>query len=346
LSIQIREIVMADNHLPSQVGFQRDEVKTFPALILIASASPCNLKCDGCPATHLPSIRDTYNLEGEQELYLTEANYRKLADECLAHQTEDFHPRIRISGYGEPLMNKKMVDMIEYSCRIGVKTSLITNGLLLNQDRCRRLIASGIESIEISVDAHTPELYKQIRIGGDFDKLCANFRMLRNERERQQTGTIRTKLLTSIVKSPANIDFIDDITAFWMNEGADHVSVRKFLTWGVPELERMQAELKGQDNYLRSDAPCPYPYERLMLDPGGLIRLCPYDDQKKLQDFGHMSNTTIAEVWVGRRFDDVRSCHQKTFLPDKAHELVPLCATCEDRLNRSWTFNYLSIIDK
>lgn len=332
----------ASSHRGESVGFKGEDGVAFPSMILVASASPCNLKCPNCPCTVISEIRDTQDPEGKAAPYLAFEHYTKIADECKKYATAAFRPRLRISGYGEPLLNKRLMDMIRYSCALGVPTSLISNGTRLWPDLSEALLEWGIESIEISVDAHCKELYDQVRPGGDFGDLLANVRHLVNARN-ARPHPYCTKLIVSVVKSPLVKPHLDAIVNFWKEIGVDHVSVRKYLTWGL-DLLRANQTLLDEPNYMSEDAPCPYPYERLMVDPAGWIRLCPYDDQKLIPDFGHVRDTDIASVWRGARFGAIRSCHTSGFEAVKAKSDAPLCSYCEDRRNRSWTFNYMSIL--
>lgn len=343
---------MSKTHLPDKIGFSSPEAAKFPSLILIASASPCNLGCPGCPSEVFREIRKTKGLNDNWELYLRPEYYKKIADECSAYTTQTFTPRIRISGYGEPMLHKQLTDLIVYSCKLGVKTSLITNGTLLTPDKAERMLKAGLESIEFSVDAHNAELYDKVRPpinkktpSDNFRKVLENIRSfirLRNNLQSHLPPKEKTFIITSIVKGPLNYKYIDEIKRFWIKEGVDHISVRKFLTWGIPELEKMQEEMNEQP-YLNEDSPCPYPFERCMVDPGGFIRLCPYDDQRKIPEFGHIAKDSIAEVWQGNRWQKIRSCHKTKFDKKSARKNAPLCAGCLDRKNRSWTFNYISI---
>ena len=331
-------------HTPKKVDFRSTEAERFPEMLLLAISSPCNLRCKNCPMTYLPSIRDTFNHKNEKELFLNPAYYKKFTDECIKYQTDTFKPRIRISGYGEPLLHKNIVDMISYSCLKGIKTSLITNGQLLDESISRKLLGVGIESIEISVDAHEKHLYESMRIKGNFAKLKDNIKNLVKIRNELQPRK-ETILIGSIVKTPDNVDLIDEIKKYWLKLGLDHISIRKFLTWGIETLKSKQDKI-AETTYMHGDAPCPCPYERILIDPAGWIRLCPYDDQKLIPDFGHLSNTTIAEVWTGDRFKKIRACHSEIFNHKKSEQDAPLCANCEDRRNRSWTFNYFTIAQK
>lgn len=334
----------ARSHTPDKGHPHQFDARDFPAIVLIATSSPCNLKCPACPCTLLPDIRDNPGLDGRRHPYFSLEHYKKITDECAAHATDTFQPRLRLSGYGEPLLNKQLGEMIAYSASRGVPTSLITNGQLLSGAMAELLLDSHLESMEFSVDAHEPGLYETMRPGGDFQTLTDNVRRFLALRAKRPHAVPR--VIASVVRTPANDAVISEIEQFWLKDvGVDHVSVRKFLTWGLPPLEDMKSRLDDTP-YMATDAPCPYPYERVLIDPAGWIRLCPYDDQKKIPDFGHVSQVRLADVWKGSRFSGIRSCHRDRFDADTAMEKAPLCADCEDRRNRSWTHNYLDIVTR
>lgn len=334
------------NHVSKSIGFRCKEAELFPEMVLLAVSSPCNLRCVNCPMTHLPSIRKTVGPDGGPAPFLKSEYYRKLTEECLSHASGSFKPRIRISGYGEPLVHPEMVEMIEYSCARGVPTSLITNGQLLDVEKSRRLVEAGIESVEISADSDNKDTYEAMRVGGSFERLLDNVRNLVSAREAAaKKGGSRVFLIGSMVRTPENNGDVERIRGFWLDQGFDHISVRKFLTWGVKELMARQKAL-GDGFYMGQEEPCPCPFERVLIDPAGYIRLCPYDDQKKIPDFGHLGADTIASAWKDERFRRIRACHSQPFDHEGAKTDAPLCAGCEDRRNRSWTFNYFSIADR
>jgi MoaA/NifB/PqqE/SkfB family radical SAM enzyme len=83
---------------------------------------------------------------------------------------------------GEPFMVPDMLVMIEESLRQG-PVSVLTNGLLLTPERCRKLkeIAEASEysfDVRISIDAYTPEVNDPIRGAGTFEKILAGIRNL------------------------------------------------------------------------------------------------------------------------------------------------------------------------
>lgn len=81
--------------------------------------------------------------------------------------------RLDFFNYGDPFVHPQAVEMIEYIKEkfphIYLYTS--TNGLMLNNERIKRLVSSGIDEITFSVDGPDQKTYVRYRKGGDFNKV-------------------------------------------------------------------------------------------------------------------------------------------------------------------------------
>jgi molybdenum cofactor biosynthesis enzyme MoaA len=83
---------------------------------------------------------------------------------------------------GEPFMNPEMLPILEETLRQG-PASVLTNGLLLTPERCRRLKRLSDASdysldIRISIDGYSAEVNDPIRGAGTFEKILAGIRNL------------------------------------------------------------------------------------------------------------------------------------------------------------------------
>lgn len=88
-------------------------------------------------------------------------------------------------GFGEPLASPRFFDWLDTLVNNGCTNITSLNGLLLTEEKSRRLIESGIAQVSFSLDAVTSETYEKIRRGGNFHKALENIRrfvQLRNER--------------------------------------------------------------------------------------------------------------------------------------------------------------------
>ena len=134
-----------------------------PKVIAFEVTNRCNLKCVMCPhgigAIESPKDADAGLLE---VLWpgMVQAEY------------------VHLNGVGEPMMSKpfwKVIDRLK-----GKKRPLIefnTNGLLMTEENVRRLTQAPIYGILVSLDAATPETYRDIR-GGDFGTALAGIERL------------------------------------------------------------------------------------------------------------------------------------------------------------------------
>lgn len=122
----------------------------------------CNLGCEMCPRfssedPHLDMSREVYERIAEAMRY--------------AHNVD-------FTGWGEPLLHKRIYDMIAMAKERGCATSMTTNGTALNLKNARRLIEAGMDRLTVSIDGLTPETYDTIRIGASLKKVEANLRGL------------------------------------------------------------------------------------------------------------------------------------------------------------------------
>jgi MoaA/NifB/PqqE/SkfB family radical SAM enzyme len=115
--------------------------------------SKCNLRCGMCP---LPVLRRPYE---DMPWPLVEKAEREIHG--LGFQLKWLHEM------GEPLLYPRIDDAI----RLFPEASLSTNGLVLTEAIGAKLLASPLKRIRICIDSIQPDVYPQLRTGGDFDRL-------------------------------------------------------------------------------------------------------------------------------------------------------------------------------
>jgi len=91
-------------------------------------------------------------------------------------------PLVFFGGIGEPLFHTKTIEMIERVREIGAPVEIITNGILLNAERSRRLIDAHIETLWISIDGAQPESYADVRLGAELPRVIENVQTFRSMR--------------------------------------------------------------------------------------------------------------------------------------------------------------------
>src|SRR5690606_18340671 len=77
---------------------------------------------------------------------------------------------------GEPYINPRFLDMVNYAHRRGIYTITSTNGHFLNEENARKTVESGLGRLIISVDGTTQEVYESYRREGKLDAVLQGAR--------------------------------------------------------------------------------------------------------------------------------------------------------------------------
>lgn len=89
--------------------------------------------------------------------------------------------KIRLTG-GEPLLYPRIIELVEaikdnFSIE---KLVMTTNGILLS-DKAAQLLENGLDGINISIDALTPKVFRQITRGSDIHKVLLGIEAVRKK---------------------------------------------------------------------------------------------------------------------------------------------------------------------
>ncbi len=115
-------------------------------------------------------------------------------------------------GLGEPFMDRKIFDRIEYCARHNISTLLSTNGTFFDEKTCARLLDTPLEHITLSFDGATKESYEYYRKGAKFEKVRDNF--VRFARMKHERGA-KVQVVVQMVRMERNAGEVDDFMRFW-----------------------------------------------------------------------------------------------------------------------------------
>ncbi|MBI4417614.1 MAG: radical SAM protein [Ignavibacteriales bacterium] len=173
------------------------EVQALPVVILYVTAA-CNLRCVTC------SYRDPL----PQELTLEE--YRD-----LARQLEELGLRHIVYSGGEPLVRRDFPEICRIFEDLGVRQSLLTNGLLL--EKRARDVVGFFDEIIVSIDGPDATTHNAIRGLECFDRIVMGV-------ERIASGQPRPLLSIRTVIQRRNFRRLDAMVDFAKRIGADRIS--------------------------------------------------------------------------------------------------------------------------
>ena len=134
-----------------------------PAFAKIEASSACNLRCDGC-RTGTPLMEySTGNLSPEDFKIMLEKMSKYLFE-------------VVFYIWGEPLINKKLPELIDIAHDYNISVIISTNLHFLSEKICRELLKSKLDKMIFCLDGLSQESYGEIRIGGDFELAKANIK--------------------------------------------------------------------------------------------------------------------------------------------------------------------------
>jgi radical SAM protein with 4Fe4S-binding SPASM domain len=288
-----------------------------PYKIYIEPSTYCNIKCNFC-----------YHAMDEDKL--NELGYKpdimsiELFKECVDNIAM-FPNKLRafkFAGLGEPLLNKKIVEMIAYAKfkNIADKTTLVTNGILLNPKLNEELVLSGLDEVIISVEALSSEKYldiTQVRI--DFEKFCSNIKDLYNRKQNMKLfikiadigleGESEKKF-HDIFDSISDIAYVECISNIFDNVNYENIISDESVNQ-IGERCNKRVEV------------CYLPFYNLYINARARVSPCVFDYKNKIV-VGDIKKTDLVKIWNGKKLNQFRIMHLK-----KEREKHPYCKRCE-----------------
>ena len=168
-------------------------------LVLFAPTARCNSRCVSC---------DWWRADGADDLTLGEI--RALADGLRFYGT-----RTIVFTGGEPLLRPDVMDIADLFRERGFALNLLTSGLAL--EKLAPAIAARFADVTVSLDGHTPELYRAIRGVNGLDVVSAGLRRLR-----ACAPSLVIRARTTVHRH--NFRFLREITAKALELGVDQIS--------------------------------------------------------------------------------------------------------------------------
>jgi MoaA/NifB/PqqE/SkfB family radical SAM enzyme len=130
-------------------------------MVLFAPTARCNSRCISC---------DWWRADGASDLSLSEIR-------ALAAALPRFGTRSVVFTGGEPLLRPDVMDVADAFREQHIDLHLLTSGLAL--ERYAAEIAARFSAVTVSLDGHTPELYREIRGVNGLEALAGGIAKLR-----------------------------------------------------------------------------------------------------------------------------------------------------------------------
>ncbi|MEM4948156.1 MAG: radical SAM protein [Candidatus Jordarchaeales archaeon] len=292
----------------------------------------CNLRCKMCFQRKL-SEEDRRRALAEE---LPTSRYLELLRELSSFGVR----RIHVVGGGEPLLREDILEIMGTVKRLGMEGVLTTNGTLLNESVARALIDMGWDVAMFSVDAPTPEVYKEIRGSARmFERVSSAMKEL--TRVKRLKRAAKPILHIHCVVTKLNYYLLEDMVDFAHNMGAQVLTFDKYypedpaLVLDENEVRVMveclkRAAVKAESYGLLVNAKeflslyrrplkgvtCYRPWLSADINHNGDVVPCCYSDVV----MGNVKNRSFREVWDGEKYNRLRRVFRRGRLPEFCKE--------------------------
>lgn len=161
----------------------------------------CNLRCAHCGSS----------CEARSPIpELTTAQIDAVID-TIAEDFDTSRIFVSITG-GEPLMRKDLAAVVAHLTRVGLRSCIVTNGVLLDDRRAKELFDAGMRTVTVSIDGLGPE-HEAVRGQGTYDKALAGLTAAR------RAGFDTVEAVTCV--RPANLGQLADLERAVRGAGAE-----------------------------------------------------------------------------------------------------------------------------
>lgn len=291
-------------------------VDAFPVHLDIEATSNCNLLCTMCPRTDMIHEGTFWKVKNfDFDLYI------RLIDEGA----EKGLCSIKFNYLGEPLMNPKLIDMIQYAKEKGVIDVMFnTNATLLTEKNTRRLIEAGLDKLFFSFDSPYRDHYNHIRVNANYDKVLRNIQ--RFHEIRKEMGSVKPFTRVSMVRMKENDREWEDfkklfepiVDAVAWVDYIEHNNQKSGAEKSVHLAEPIQTPPAGGGKKFC----CPQLWQRMFVHPDGVVTVCCVDSARSLS-VGTIHGKSVEEIWNGPEYRKLRELHATGRIDE-----IPTCAHC------------------
>ncbi|NIO81501.1 MAG: radical SAM protein [Candidatus Aminicenantes bacterium] len=268
----------------------------FPVEIAIEITNHCNANCIMCPRQKMEREKGFMDFD----------LFKKIVDE--AREYTEF---VFLHLAGEPLLHPKLMEMIDYCGKIGLKSGFSTNAISLDEAKSKQLLQLPLDLLVLSFDGVTKETYETIRKKANFESTYQNinrFLVLKSKSKKSPYTMIQ------LIYQEENFKEAKDFYLKWKKSAVDVVRVKPYLNYpGLDEYLGKRTRRTGE-----KIKPCMLLWRQLAIYWDGTVVACCMDFLSKMV-LGNAADASIAEIWNGDPMQKLREIHGSGKIAELKH---------------------------
>lgn len=295
--------------------FVTRKVRSVPTAYALGITNVCNLRCPLCVTG--------VNAQDKSLKFMDVDLYKNIIDRIKNHAQ-----LVQLYRWGESLLHKDFVEMLEYANRFDLNTEISSNMSLSGvEDKLEAMVIHRLKTLIVSFDGINQEDYSRYRVKGDFELVLENLRKLKEFKTKHNSKYpivklqyLRNKFTTNqfeIIQSKLeefNADecFQCDMTSMFKDRNRANL-----LQWFTEE-EIKQRKFLDVDVTMQKTV-CNYLYNFMIIEQDGSIPACCFST-KKSDDFSFwQSELSLIEMYNSQKFVEARENFQCKSAKNKSY---------------------------
>lgn len=282
----------------------------------------CNLGCIMCHRRELARDRKVFTMTFE--------DFKKVLDLLPTIL------QVKLQGMGEPLLTPELPQMIRYARSKGIVTTFVSNGKIMDAEKAKSTIESGLDRIYFSIDSANPEQYAFYRRGGTLPVVVENVKTFMRVRKELGKKNPLTGIWMLLFES--NLDQIKGVIDIAKETGVDEISIQTAITdrgkknWKetiadmqVKNPDQVRVALEEARQYAKDrgvtflvheyvggifkktkDSLCEWPWKSIYITSQGDVSPCCIIADPKVAGMGNIYQKDFRSLWNDAAYKDFR----------------------------------------
>ncbi len=302
-----------------------------PDFVQINFTFECNLRCRMC---NMQNHSELLKSRGER-VEIDSDTIKKIIRESAGLQIKN-----ALFLGGEPFLREDLFDLVSYASHFGLAVIIITNGVLLNKEVIENCLSSGVDCLNISIDAARQGTFAKIRGEAVLGKIISNIDALNALKGKKNIFLPKLSATCTIVND--NLEELLEITHLCRKLKFGNISFQPAVINNVEQSERgfspgiiiPPSRLRVLDEYLnklidykrenpdfiintarhlelikkyfrgalraKEVWPCYAGYNRLQITQDYVMYFCIPLNDKHKSSFGDVSKDSLSSLWYSK----------------------------------------------
>ena len=326
-SLSLRQRVLRGEHVPNILDELEALRSTQPSVFQIETTNACNMSCVMCPRT---TLMDRAVSHIDQEVFEQVVDQLpgftpeelKLWDDYVARhgmkdtlaEDEDYFyhficsQSVTLHGFGEPLMDNRLVDRIQYCTDKGLRTYLSANPVNIRMKQMDKLGKAGLTYLKFHLDGVTNEDQKHYRGRVDDTYATTQQRILDTLELFEQNG-YPTRIILTKLKFNQDDSLDQEFLDFWRGRNVFAYIKNQHNRWLYEEENATDNTAEYMQRF------CDFPWNSMSILKGGEVVPCPLEYNADLV-MGNVKEESLEEIWNGKNYQDLRRMHVTGDFPE------------------------------